>query len=300
MDKLKAMAMFTRIVEAGSLSAAAQDSGVSLSAVVRALAALEDSLGARLLHRTTRRIALTEEGREYHERCRRILAEVDEAEAALTERRQRPSGRLAITAPVTFGRLHVAPVLTDFLAAHPDMRADLLLVDRVIDLLEEGLDLAVRIAALPDSSLVATPVGTCRRVLCASPDVAAAHAAALQHPSGLAQLRSIRMTGLDSGQEWLFTGGGPAVRVRLTEVFSTNQVDAALEACRKGLGCGRFLDYQVRDDLAAGRLVRLLPQWEPQAVPVQLVFPHTRLLSTRVRTFVDWAGPRLAARLRGG
>ncbi len=298
MDKLKAMETFVRIVEAGSLSAAAERMGASLTAVVRSLAALEQALGVRLLNRTTRRIALTEEGREYLERCRRILAEVEEADAALTERRLRPTGRLAVTAPVMFGRLHVAPVLTDFLAAHPDMRADLLLVDRVIDLLEEGLDLAVRIGALPDSSLVATPVGACRRVLCASPEFVATHAGDLQHPSALAKLKSIRFSGLDVGHDWVFNRGGPAVRVAPTEVFSTNHVDAALEACRKGLGCGRFLSYQVRDDLAAGRLVRLLPEWEPEAVPVQLVFPHSRMLSVRVRAFVDWAGPRLAERLR--
>jgi DNA-binding transcriptional LysR family regulator len=298
MDKLKAMETFVRIAEAGSLSAAAARMGTSLTAVVRSLASLEQALGVRLLNRTTRRIALTEEGREYLERCRRILAEVDEADAALTERRLRPTGRLSVTAPVMFGRLHVAPVLTDFLATHPDMRADLLLVDRVIDLLEEGLDLAVRIGALPDSSLVARPLGTCRRVLCASPDFAASQAAALTHPFGLADLRSIRFAGLDSGPDWQFErAGARPVRARPAEVFSTNLVDAALEACRKGLGCGRFLSYQVHDDLAAGRLVRLLPEWEPEAVPVQLVFPHSRLLSVRVRAFVDWAGPRLAERL---
>lgn len=299
MNKLKAMETFVCIVEAGSLSAAAERMGTSLTSVVRTLASLEHALGVRLLNRTTRRIALTDEGREYHERCRGILAEVDEAEAALTERRLRPSGRLAVTAPVMFGRLHVAPVLADFLAAHPDMRADLLLVDRVIDLLEEGLDLAVRIGALPDSSLVSAGIGTCRRVLCASPGFAAAHAADLRHPSRLARLKSIRFAGLDGGHDWLFSRGGPAVRVPLTEVFSTNHIDAALEACRRGIGCARFLSYQVCDDLASGRLVRLLPDWEPEAVPVQIVFPHSRMLSARVRAFVDWAVPRLADRMRG-
>ena len=300
MDKFKAMETFVRIVEAGSLSGAAGRLGTSLAAVVRSLAALERSLGVRLLNRTTRRIALTEEGREYLERCRRILAEVEEADAALSDRRLRPSGRLAITAPVMFGRLHVAPVLTEFLVAHPEMRADLLLVDRVMDLLEEGLDLAVRIGALPDSSLVAKPVGSCRRVLCASPDFVAAHREQLRQPDGTQPLKAVHFAGLDSGHEWAFARGGPPVRIPLAEVFSTNHVDAALEACRKGLGCGRFLNYQVREDLAAGRLVRLWPEWEPEAVPVQLVFPHSRLLSVRVRAFVDWAEPRLTARLGEG
>lgn len=267
---------------------------------MRTLAALEQALGARLLNRTTRRIALTDEGRDYLERCRRILSDVEDAEASLTDRRLRPTGRLALTAPVLFGRLHVAPVLTDYLAAHPEMRAELLLMDRVIDLLEEGIDLAVRIGPLPDSSLVATPLGSCRRMLCASPDFVRAHLVGLEHPSALRGQRSIRFSGLDGGSaDWAFVRTPQTVKVPLREAFATNQVDAALEACRKGLGCGRFLSYQVRDDLAAGRLVRLLPEWEPEAAPVSLLFPHSRLLSTRVRSFVDWAVPRLKERLTG-
>ena len=294
------METFVRIVEAGSLSGAALRTGASLTSVVRTLAALEQALGARLLNRTTRRIALTEEGRDYLERCRRILADVEEAEGSLTDRRLRPTGRLALTAPVLFGRLHVAPVLTDYLAVHSEMRAELLLMDRVIDLLEEGIDLAVRIGPLPDSSLVATPLGCCRRMLCASPDFAGTHLAGLAHPSALRSQRSIRFAGLDGGgAEWTFVRAGQTVKVLLREAFATNQVDAALEACRKGLGCGRFLSYQVRADLAAGRLVRLLPEWEPEAAPVSLLFPHSRLLSTRVRSFVDWAVPRLQSRLEG-
>ncbi len=300
MDKLKAMETFVRIVEAGSLSGAATRTGASLTSVVRTLAALEQALGARLLNRTTRRIALTDEGRDYLERCRRILADVEEAEGSLTDRRLRPTGRLALTAPVLFGRLHVAPVLTDYLVAHPEMRAELLLMDRVIDLLEEGIDLAVRIGPLPDSSLVATPLGSCRRMLCASPDFVQAHLVGLEHPSALRGQRSIRFSGLDGGNaDWTFVRAAQTVKVPLREAFATNQVDGALEACRKGLGCGRFLSYQVRDDLAAGRLVRLLPEWEPEAAPVSLLFPHSRLLSTRVRSFVDWAVPRLKERLMG-
>ncbi|MFM2402705.1 MAG: hypothetical protein RL223_585 [Pseudomonadota bacterium] len=298
MDKLKAMDTFVRIVDAGSLSAAAAGAGQSLTAVVRSLAALEQALGARLLNRTTRRIALTDEGRVYLERCRRILAEVDDADAALSERQQQPSGRLTLTAPVMFGSLHLTPVLAHFLQLHPGLRVDLLLVDRVVDLLEEGLDLALRIGTLPDSSLVARPLGSCRRVLCASPDWLAAHGPAPEHPSALAGCRAVRAGGLDGGGDWLFSrGAGAPVRVAPQTVFSSNQVEAALQACRRGVGCGRFLSYQVRDDLAAGRLLRLLPDWEPEAVAVQWLFPHSRLLSLRVRAFVDWATPRLAERL---
>src|SRR6185369_338463 len=165
MDKLRAMTTFVRIVETGSLTAAAERLGTSATSVVRSLSALEQALGVRLLNRTTRRMALTDEGRDYFERCRRLLAEVEEAEASLLARQVNPSGRLVITAPVMFGRLHVAPMVTDFLAAFPDVRVELLLVDRVVNLIDEGIDLAVRIGALPDSSLVAVALGTTRRVL---------------------------------------------------------------------------------------------------------------------------------------
>ena len=299
MDKFKAISTFVRIVEAGSLTGAAARLGISLTAVVRSLAGLEQELGVRLLNRTTRRIALTDEGREYFERCRRLLSELDEAESALTDRRLTPSGRLAITAPVMFGRLHVAPVVTDFLAAYPEMRAELLLLDRVIDLLEEGIDLAIRIAPLPDSSLVAVPLGATGRVVCASPDYLARHGVPRQ-PRDLADHQVVRFTGLDEGNEWSFARGNETQRVAIADVFfAANQVDVALDACRKGLGCGRFLGYQVRDLEAGGQLVRVLPDWEPPAIEVSLVYPHSRLLSPRIRAFVDWAVPRLRERLTG-
>lgn len=296
MDKFKAMTTFVRIVEAGSLTGAAERLDSSLTAVVRGLAALEQQLGVRLLNRTTRRIALTDEGREYFERCRRLLSELEETENALTDRRLTPSGRLAITAPVMFGRLHVAPVVTDFLAAYPEMRAELLLLDRVIDLLEEGIDLAIRIAPLADSTLVAIPLGFTGRVVCASPDYLARHGLP-QHPRDLAAHRVIRFTALNDGNDWSFTRGHETQRVAVTDVFAANQVDVALDACRKGLGCGRFLGYQVRDMEAAGQLVRVLPDWDPPKIEVSLVYPHSRLLSPRIRAFVDWSVPRLRERL---
>lgn len=298
MDKFKAMSTFVRIVEAGSLTGAASRLDVSLTAVVRTLATLEEALGVRLLNRTTRRIALTDEGREYFERCRRLLADLEEAESALTDRRLVPAGRLAITAPVMFGRLHVAPVLTDFLAAYPEMRAELLLLDRVIDLLEEGIDLAVRIGPLPDSSLVAIPLGTTPRVICASPAYLASYGTP-GHPRELAGHRAIRFSGLNAGSEWHFSRGGESERVSIGDVFVANQVDVALDACRKGLGCGRFLGYQVRDLEAGGELLRILPDWQPEPVQVNLVYLHSRLLSPRIRAFVDWATPRLRQRLLG-
>lgn len=290
------MAIFVRIVEAGSLTAAAERLGTSLTSVVRALSALERNLGVRLLNRTTRRIAPTDEGREYFERCRRLLAEVEDAEAALSARQVTPAGRLAITAPVMFGRLHVGPVVADFLDAFPEVRAELLLLDRIVDLLEEGIDVAIRIGPLPDSSLVAIPLGGTRPVVCASPDYLARHGAP-RIPADLEEHRCIRFTGIRAGTEWNFGGGGATRRVDVVGVLTTNQVDTALDACVKGLGCGRFLAYQVRDLMAAGRLVRVLADHEPDPLPVSLAYPHSRLLSPRIRAFIDWAVPRLRDRL---
>lgn len=292
MDKLRLMESFVRIVDEGSLTAAARRQGTSLAATVRGLAALEGHLGVRLLNRSTRRIALTDEGRGYLERCRRILAEVGEAEAALNARIDRPEGRLTLTAPVMFGRLRLAPVVAEFLAAHPAMSADLMLLDRVVDLLEEGIDLALRIGRLPDSSLVALPLGSLRRIVCASPAYLA-RAGRPAHPAELAGHRCIRFSGLPGGEEWRFPEATGAVTV--SGPLTTNQLDVAVDACISGLGCGRFLSYQVSAALADGRLQALLVDFEPPPVPVNLVYPHSRLVSARVRAFVEFARPRLQA-----
>jgi len=283
MDKLRAMETFTRIVERGSLTAAAEALGSSLPSVVRTLAALESALDVRLLNRTTRRIALTDEGREYYERCKRVLADVEEAEAALSARRAAPKGRLRITAPVMFGRLHVAPLVVEFLARYSAVQVELLLLDRVIDLLEEGVDAAVRIAPLPDSSLVAMPVGQTRRVACASPAYLR-RAGTPRSPADLAKHRCVGFARLSPAE-------AP------TPVLSSNQIDVALDACLAGAGLGYFLSYQVQALLDAGRLKRVLDQFEPPALPIHVIYPHARLLSPNVRAFVDWTVPRLRTRL---
>ena len=293
------MTVFVRIVEAGSLTAAAGLLDTSLTSVVRSLATLEEALGTRLLNRTTRRIALTDEGLEYFERCRRVLAEVEEAESALSARQAKPTGKLAITAPVMFGRLHVGPLVADFLAAYPQVHAELMLFDRVVDLLDEGMDVAIRIGHLRDSSLVAVALGTTRRVICASPDYLR-RAGTPQRPEDLARHRCVRFLGVTPGAEWEFVDGAGTrltTRVPIKSVLTTNQIDIALDACVKGLGCGVFLDYQVQEALAGGALQRVLQAFEPAPIPVHVVYPHSRLLSTRVRSFVDWAVPRLRLRL---
>ena len=296
MDKLRAMTTFVRIVETGSLTAAADHLGTSPTSVVRSLSALERELGVRLLNRTTRRMALTDEGRDYFERCRHLLINVEEAEAALLARQVKPVGRLVITAPVMFGRLHVGPAVTDFLAAYPEVRIELLLLDRVVDLIEEGIDLAVRIGTLPESSLVAIPLGSTRRIICASQDYLASHGQP-ENPAELQNHRAIRTTGSSLETDWSFQDDGRTLRVAMPHILATNHIDFAIDACLSGVGCGRFFAYQVREQLAAGKLVRLLRAYEAPPLPVNFAYPHARLLSSRVRAFIDRAAPVLREKL---
>ena len=284
------MEVFVRIVESGSLTAAADSLHVSAPSVVRTLAALERSLRVRLLNRTTRRSSLSDEGREYYERCKRVLAEVDAADAALRSRRAQPRGRLRLTAPITFGRMRVAPVVTAFLVKYPDVEIELLLLDRVVDLVEEGVDAAIRIAQLPESSLVAVQVGATRRVVCAAPAYLR-HRGTPAAPRDLGAHRCIVFTGLGAANEWTFAGKPAQVAVRAA--LRTNQIDVAIDAVVNGLGCGQFLSYQIESLLAARKLTRILETFEPPAVPVQIVYPHTRFVSPNVRAFVDFAVPRL-------
>ncbi len=296
MDKFKRMQAFVRIVEGGSLTAAAASLDVSQPSIVRLLAALETDLGVRLLNRTTRRMALTDEGREFYERCRAILGAVEETEARLKSRRAEPKGRLRITAPVVFGRMIVAPVVTEFLVRHPAVQVDLLLLDRVVDLLEEGIDAAVRLARLQDSSLVAVPIGQTRRVIVGSP----ALIRRLGKPTSahdLARAPCVSIVGLASADEWTFDRPGRPLRVKVSTVFSTNQADAGLTACIAGLGWGRFLSYQVHDALRDGSVKQVLAEEDGGPIPAQIVYPSSRLLSANLRAFLDFAVPRLRKRV---
>lgn len=285
MDKLRSMEVFTRVVEHGSLTAAADALGMSSPAVVRALAALEQSVGARLLHRTTRRQSLSDEGREYYARCKRVLAEVEEADALLSARRSAPRGRLRVTAPVLYGRLHVAPAIGALLARHAELSVELLLLDRVVDLVEEGIDAAIRIGQLPDSTLVARRIGETRRVLCAAPDFIE-RTGVPQTPADLARAPAIVFSGLSPNNEWIFAGKTP-MRVPLTPRLRSNQIDVAIDACLAGLGFGQFLCYQVQPLIAAGQLKRVLTGYEPPAQPISIVYPSARLLSANLRVLLE-------------
>lgn len=293
------MRMVAAIEDRGSLTAAAEALGTSPPTVVRALAALEAELGVRLFDRTTRRLAATEDGREYAERCRRILAEVDEAEALLASRQGHPAGLLRVTAPVMLGRLHVAPLIFELLALHPGIRVELTLLDRTVDLVDEGLDVGIRVGALPESSLVAVPAGEVRRVACASPAYLR-RAGTPRQPQDLRGHRCIRFTGVMPSPEWELTVDGRPQRVPVDGPLTTNQGDVALEACLRGLGVGAFLSYQVAEALAAGTLRRVLADFEPAPRPVHVVRPQGRLLPQRVRAFVDFMAPRLREALAPG
>lgn len=295
------MRAFVEIVDRGSLTAAGAAQGRSLPTMVRILAALETELGATLLKRTTRRMSLTEEGRLYLERCRRILADVAEAEALVGEGAGAGElrGPLRLTSPVVFGQMHLAPLLIEFSKEHPQVRIELVLLDRIMDLVEEGLDAAVRIARLPDSSLIATPVGRVRRVIVASPELLD-RVGAPESPARLKELPCVGFEGIGPGRTWRFRSGAREIAVPVSRSFATNQVPAALAACEAGLGFGAFLSYQVEPALRAGRLKEVLAAFEPPAVPVSLVHPEARLMTSRLRRLLDWLKPRLRERLGSG
>lgn len=292
MDKLKAMAVFVSIAEEGSLSAAARQSGASLPAVVRTLAALEAELGVRLFNRTTRRIALTDEGRRYLDSCRNLLAALHEAESALRDEAGEPTGQLTITAPVLFGQMYVAPAVTRFVQRYPRLRCSMLLLDRVVNLLEEGMDVGIRIGPLEDSSLIAHQVGQVRRMVVASPDYLAARAMPA-HPRDLLAANCICFTA-SGGAWWRFQENGRPFTVAVRGNLEFNHVAPAIDACLAGLGFGTFLSYQVAPHLAAGRLAAVLETFEPAPRPIHVVYPHARLLPARVRTFVEWMRGELA------
>lgn len=292
MDKLKAMRVFVRIAEAGSLTAAARELESSLPAVVRSLAALEAALQVRLLNRTTRRMALTEEGKSYLESCRQVLAAVDDSEAALAAQRSEPSGRLTMTAPVQFGQMYVVPAVTRFMQRFEKVRFNVVLLDRVVNLLEEGIDLGVRIGPLDDSTLVSRPLGSTRRVVVASPKFLARHGT----PALPRDLRHFNCIGLPNlGGQWGFQRDGKPMSVQVSGAIEFNQVAPAIEACAAGLGLGMFLSYQVEPLLRARRLAIVLEAFEVPPRPISLVFPHARLLPARTRLFMDWLQKDLSA-----
>lgn len=298
MDRLREMEVFVAVVEAGSFVAAAGRLGASPPAVTRAVASLEARLGVRLLIRTTRALRLTEAGERFVGHARRLLDEIGDAERDAQGEAGEASGHLTLTASLTFGRMVLAPVVSAFLAAHPKVTASVRLHDRVVDLLDEGIDVAVRIAELPDSSLVARRVGEVRRQLVAGPDYLARHGTP-EAPTQLKDHAVIAFTGLMSGHEWRHMAGGRMRAVAITPRLEINDALAALAAAEAGEGITQALSYMTADAVAAGRLVPVLEAWAPAPVPVHLVHQQGRLVPAKIRAFMDFAAPRLTAALRG-
>jgi DNA-binding transcriptional LysR family regulator len=294
LDKLRALQTFVAIVDRGSLTAAARSLDSSLPAVVRLLAALERQLGSRLLNRTTRRQSLTEDGRLYLERARRLLADLEEADRLIAVKHAEPTGTLSITAPVLFGHMHVAPAVVRFLQRYPRTQVRLTLVDRVVDLIQEGHDLAVRIAHLPDSTLIAQPVGSVRSVVVASPAWLRKHGTP-RYPADLARINCV--TGGETGQ-WAFVEDSRTVTVAVRGNFECNLAAPRLESCARGLGVGRFLSYQAAPYLRDRRLRVVLAEYEEPPRSVSLVYPTARLLPVRTRVFIEFMKQELKAMLR--
>ena len=286
MDRLDAMQAFVAVADLQGFAPAARKLGLSPSGVSRLIAALEDRLGARLLQRTTRKVALTDVGTRYLERARRILADVEEAESSAEGERTRPSGRLVVSAPIGFGRLHVSPVMSQYLARYPEVTAELRLTDRTVNLVEDGVDLAVRIGHLPDSTLVARHVGEMRRIVVAS-DAYLAQRGEPDTPEAIATHDTIQFGAATAAPEWRFVEDGRDVRVVCTPRFTTNSADAAIQYAAQEGGLTRVLAYQAAEAIKAGRLRIVLEKFEPPALPIHAVYPTSRLLSAKVRAFID-------------
>lgn len=286
MDRLDAMAAFVAVADLKGFAPAARRLKLSAPAVTRLITGLEQQLGARLLQRTTRSVALTDTGARYLQRARAILAELAEADASVQAERSRPSGTLVVSAPVGFGRMHVTPVMSNYLRLHPDVVGELRLEDRIVSLVEEGIDCAVRIGHLADSSVVARAVGQMRRIVVASP----AYLARRGTPSVPAEIKdhdTIQFGAATASPEWRFVVDDRDVLVACAPRFATNSADAAIWHAEHDGGLTRVLAYQAAAALAAGRLQTVLRDYEQPPLPIHLVYPTQRLLSAKVRAFID-------------
>jgi DNA-binding transcriptional LysR family regulator len=286
MDRLTSLTAFVRVVDSGGFSAAGRRLNMSTTMVSNHVQALEDRLGARLLHRTTRKVSLTEVGKAYYDRCIQILADLEQADDIAGALQSTPRGTLRIytgTHIVPF----VAPVVSEFLATYPDVKIDLIMGERTIDIIDEGFDVAIRLTPPPDSSLIVRSLATWRQVLCCSPGYLEKHGRP-QQLSELSQHNCIRHALYPYGDDWHFTDrkGVPAV-VRASGNLTTNSGDALRMAALQGVGISLGAGFLVHDDLEAGRLIRLLPEYRPVEFAMNAVYPHRNHLSAKVRTFID-------------
>jgi len=292
MDRLQAMTTFVAVVDSGGFASAARKLNLSPPVVTRAVAELEERLGLRLLTRTTRVVRVTDAGARFAEDCRRILADIDEAEITASGTHTTPRGVLTVTAPVLFGQLYVTPILVSYRQQFPEVDAQCLFLDRVVNLVEEGVDVAIRIGELPDSSLQAVRVGRVRRVLVASP--AYLHARGVpQRPEDLAGHTIVSAAGVSPVSEWRFSDAGTAQVQRLQPRMRTTTNDSAIAAALAGLGIARLLSYQVAAQVRNGALQPVLEAFEPAPLPVHVAHHEGRRVTQKVRAFVDLAVERL-------
>ena len=298
MDRFEAMALLREVVDRGSLSAAGRSLRIPVPTLSRKISDLEARLGARLLLRTTRRLTLTDAGATYLAAARRILDEVDEAEREAAGEFTDPKGDLVVTAPLQFGRLHVLPVVVEFLAQFPAINVRLALADRNMHLVDDHVDVALRIGHLEDSTMVATRVGSMRLVVCASPDLLDRHGVPLQ-PHDLQRLPAVTADGPLPGASWLFREAASMAPVQLSIVprLSVTGSEAAAQAAQDGVGVVRLLHYQVAEAVAAGALRLVLEAFEPAPVPVHLIHAARGQLPLKMRRFLDFAVPRMRERL---
>ena len=297
MDKLSAMRTFVRVVESGNFSAVANELQATQSAISKQIAALEGELGTKLLIRTTRSLALTEEGARYFEQVRRLVAEIAEAESDLIEGARQLRGWLRVAASVGYGRLKLMPLVKSFMAAHPDVKIDLQLHDGFIDLVEQGIDVSVRIGDLPDSGLIARRIGTSQRMLLAHKDYLRSHPNAIpapSHPEDLSMHDCIVYTGLSNSNLWTFKAGpgaavsvGSTKSVRVEGRIQTNSSEVIRSSLMSGMGIGYSPTWLFEPELLSGHVVRLMPNWEAPQAPIHLVSPPERKYSAKVRAFIE-------------
>lgn len=296
MNKLESLAAFVEVARQGGFSQAARALGTPLSTVSRRVAELEESLGVRLLQRSTRQVALTESGVDYFHSCLRILQDLSAADQNVTGQYHAPQGELSITAPLGFGRQHVQPVALEFLRLYPAIDLRLVLVDRIVNLMDEHIDLALRIAQLPDSSLIARRVGQLAMVVCASPHYLQRHGVP-RHPDQLAERDCISWSGLGPFKAWEFTIDGVNRQFPIRTRITTTSPDSAVAAAIEGMGLAQVTTYQAEQAVKNGQLAVVLREFAAASTPVSLVYPGTKGVPVKLRAFLDFAVPRLTERL---
>lgn len=297
MDRLHQMEVFTAVATAGSFANAARQAGLSAATVTRAVSALEARLGVQLINRTTRSLALTDAGERFLENCIKVLEEIAAAERDAMGESTLPCGHLRITASVTFGRLSLSPMIVEFLNDHPKIDLSLVLLDRVVNVIEEGFDAAIRIGALPDSSLHARRIGQVRRTLYASPKYLERHGTPT-HPEELEDHSVIVFSGLTNPRDFRYVDRGRSRSVALNPRIEINDAQGAIAAAVEGEGITTSVCYMVGNHVRNGTLVPVLSEYWLEPVPVQVVFPPGRLMAAKVRAFVDWTARRLAPELK--